>query len=445
MAHTSPGSQDAGLASAPALLVELDGMLISSSLLWEALLLFVKRHLLRSWLLPLWLCQGRQTLDRKLAAAVQINPATLPYDQQLLQFLGEQRAQGRRILLGAASQQEAAEQVASHLQLFDRTVQPSSTSGQDRWHAAADTVCERLDASRHGAMRTGWHRPLLCAMRPRQWLKNLLVFVPMLAGHALHLNTLAQSAVAFLAFSLCASSAYLLNDALDAQDDRLHPSKRHRPIAAGTLPLPVALAASALLAPAGLLLSAWLDPWLLLAMAVYFVCTLAYSLHLKRLLMVDIVTLALLYSLRILGGSAATHIEPSYWLLGFSFFLFLSLALLKRHSELFNLHRQGKDKTRGRGYTTADRAPLGIMGINCAFLSVLVFMLYFSSTTVQVLYPHPAFLMGIVPLLAFWLGRLWTLSFRGEVNEDPLLYVSRDRVSLVVIAGCILLAGLASH
>jgi 4-hydroxybenzoate polyprenyltransferase len=187
------------------------------------------------------------------------------------------------------------------------------------------------------------------------------------------------------------------------------------------------------------------NPLLLVAVGVYFVTTLAYSIYLKRLLMVDIVTLAILYSLRVLGGSAATGIEPSFWLLAFSFFIFLSLALLKRHSELFNLHREGKEKTRGRGYTTADKTPIGTMGINSAFVSVVIFMLYFNSENVLELYRHPAWLLGIVPLLVFWLGRLWTLSFRGLVNEDPVLYVSKDRVSLVVVGLCVALATAASH
>jgi 4-hydroxybenzoate polyprenyltransferase len=296
-----------------------------------------------------------------------------------------------------------------------------------------------------GSRRGGAARALVKALRPRQWLKNMLVFLPMLAGHALDIETFLASLLAFVAFSACASSAYLLNDALDAQDDRVHPTKHKRPIAAGTLPLPLALAASPMLAGAALLLCAAVKPFLLLPLGVYFAATLAYSFHLKRLLMVDIVTLAILYSLRVLGGSAATGIEPSFWLLAFSFFIFLSLALLKRHSELFNLHREGKEKTRGRGYTTADKTPIGIMGVNAAFVSVLVFMLYFNSQNVLNLYRHPAWLLGILPLLVFWLGRLWTLAFRGQVNEDPVLYVSKDKVSLVVIVLCGLLAVAAAH
>jgi 4-hydroxybenzoate polyprenyltransferase len=281
------------------------------------------------------------------------------------------------------------------------------------------------------------------ALRPRHWLKNLLVFVPMLAGHAINVETLLQSLVAFVAFCLCASSAYLLNDTLDAEDDRHHPVKRHRPIASGALPAALARVVSGLLALAALGLCA-LYGWLLLAaVAVYFAATVTYSLYLKRLLMVDTVTLALLHTLRVLGGCAATRIEPSFWLLAFSFFLFLSLALLKRHSELFNLHRDGKQKTSGRGYTTADRQPVGMLGINSAFVSVVIFMLYFNSANVLKLYAHPAWLFGIVPLAMLWLGRLWVLSFRGEVNEDPLLYVSKDPVSLLVIAACAVLGAAA--
>lgn len=210
-----------------------------------------------------------------------------------------------------------------------------------------------------GTLRSGWSGALLSGMRPRQWLKNLLVFVPMLAGHAIDGAAVLQALLAFVAFSLCASSAYLLNDALDAPDDRRHPVKCRRPIASGALPLPVALVASVLLALASLLLCACLNVLLLLAVALYFASTLGYSLYLKRLLMVDIVALALLYTMCILGGAAATRIAPSFWLLGFSFFIFLSLALLKRHSELLNLRR---DRHSGRQQRAAVAA-----GIHAVF------------------------------------------------------------------------------
>ena len=430
-----------GKAGRP-LVVGLDGTLIHSSLRWETVVHFIKLHFLRLWQVPFWLYLGRRHIATRLtAASALLDPAALPYDRKLLAYLESQRRQNRTLILLAGAETDAAHRIAAHLALFDGVLPPE----QDRAAQLRDLHHQGYEyLGTRGTGRATWAGPLLKAMRPRQWLKNLLVFVPMLAGHAIGVATLLQSAMAFAAFSLCASSAYLLNDALDAQDDRLHPTKRKRPIAAGTLPLPIALAASALLAPLALALCAWSEPQLLVVVAVYFVSTVGYSLHLKKLLMVDIVTLAILYSLRILGGGASSHIEPSFWLLTFSFFLVLSLALLKRHSELHNLHRQGKEKTRGRGYTTADRLPIGIMGINSAFISVLIFVLYFNSENVLRLYRHPAILLAIVPLLVFWLGRLWTLSFRGQVNEDPLLYVSKDRVSLAVIVICTMLGIAAS-
>jgi 4-hydroxybenzoate polyprenyltransferase len=466
---------------APPLVVDLDGTLIHSDLLWESLVLFLRRHFLRLWLLPLWLLEGKAGFKHRIAREIELDPAALPYDHALLALIRKEREHGRSVVLATGAQRQLAEQVAAHTQAFDlvlatdgvnltshnkaaRLAELYGAQGYDYignsradlpvWLGSRNALCvagkqytlaDGRRTTEAGSRRGGAARALFKALRPRQWLKNLLVFVPMLAGHALRADALLASLLAFVCFSACASSAYLLNDALDAQDDRLHPTKRKRPIATGALPLPLALAASPVLAGAALLLCAVLKPLLLLPLGVYFVTTLAYSFHLKRLLMVDIVTLAILYSLRVLGGSAATAIEPSFWLLAFSFFIFLSLALLKRHSELFNLHREGKEKTRGRGYTTADKTPIGIMGINAAFVSVLIFMLYFNSQNVLQLYRHPAWLLGILPLLVFWLGRLWTLGFRGQVNEDPVLYVSRDKVSMIVIVLSVTLAVLATH
>jgi 4-hydroxybenzoate polyprenyltransferase/phosphoserine phosphatase len=464
------------------LVVDLDGTLIFSDLLWESLVLFLKQGFLRAWLLPLWLLKGKAAFKARLAAEVELDPAALPYDRALLALIHDEREQGREVVLATGSHARFAGFIAQHLDVFDRvlaTFDATNLTSHNKARALVDLYGEQgfdyvgnssadlpvWQASRTaysvtrrqyrladgrvttrvGSERAGTARALLKALRPRQWLKNLLVFVPMLAGHALNAEALLASCVAFVAFSLCASSAYLLNDALDAQDDRMHPTKHRRPIAAGTLPLSLALVASPLLALAAIALCFAFSPLLLGVVGVYFATTLAYSVHLKRLLMVDIVTLAILYSLRVLGGSAATGIAPSFWLLAFSFFIFLSLALLKRHSELLNLHRDGKEKTRGRGYSTADKTPIGIMGINSAFVSVLIFMLYFNSQNVLTLYRNPAWLMGILPLLVFWLGRLWTLSFRGQVNEDPVLFVSRDRVSLVVFALCAVLATVATR
>jgi len=468
-------------AGARPLVIDLDGTLIHSDLLWESIVLFLKTHFLRAWQLPLWLFLGKAGFKERIAREVELDPAALPYDKTVLALIAQARAEGRTVVLATGAQRRFADLIAAHLGLFDQVLATEDgvnfTShnkarqlcalfgqrgydyvGNSRadlpvWLACEDALSVtrkpfRLSDGRatthSGSVRGGAPGALLKAMRPRQWLKNLLVFVPMLAGHQLDLWTLQMACTAFIAFSLCASSAYLLNDALDAQDDRMHPTKHRRPIASGALPLPLALLASPLLALAAIALCAWTSPLLLGVVTIYFASTVAYSVYLKRLLMIDIVTLAILYSLRVLGGSAVTLIAPSFWLLAFSFFIFLSLAMLKRHSELFNLQRDGKEKTRGRGYTTADKTPIGIMGVNTAFVAVLIIMLYFNSDSVLDLYATPAWLAGTLPLLVFWLGRLWVLSFRGQVNEDPVLYVSKDKVSLVVIALCLLLATLAS-
>jgi 4-hydroxybenzoate polyprenyltransferase len=464
------------------LVVDLDGTLIFSDLLWESVVLFLKRHLLRAWILPFWLARGKAGFKHAVSDGVELDPAALPYDAQLLDFIRAQKEAGREIVLATGAETRLARQVAGHVGLFDRVMATdpgvnftahnkarelaaqygeggydyigNSTADLPVWLGSRNAysvttkpfrLADGRVTSQLGTRRGGVAKALLKGLRPRQWLKNLLVFLPMVAGHALGADALVASLVAFLAFSMCASSAYLLNDALDAQDDRLHPTKRRRPIANGTLPLGLAMVASPVLAGAALLLCAWYSPLLLLAVGVYFVTTVGYSVYLKRLMMVDIVVLALLYTLRVLGGSAATAIEPSFWMLAFSFFLFLSLALLKRHSELANLARAGKDKTRGRGYTTADHLPIGIMGVNAAFVAIMVFMLYFNSDNVLMLYARPHWLFGTLPLLVFWLGRLWVLSFRGEVNEDPVLYVSKDKTSILVLALCAVLAAIATY
>ena len=458
------------------LVVALDGTLIHSDILLESLMVFIRTRILQLWRLPLWLCGGMSRFRHKLAAAVLVDPACLPYDRVLLAQIITQRARGRLIVMAADCPRSVAERVASHLQLFDRVLasegafasSASDTAGQlvlaygekgfdyvgngrpavPLWLSCRTAYCVVHEAFLLadgratvplGSARRGWAMSLLRAMR-----KNLLVFVPMLSAHLLSAPTTSASALAFLVFCLCASSAYLLTDALDVHDDRQHPSKCARPIAAGTLPLSVALQASALLALAGLALAAAFDRLLLLTLALYFVSTLCYSLYLKRLMMIDIVTLALLYTMRVLGGSASSHIPASFWLLAFSFFIFLSLALLKRHSELINMQRVGKEKTSGRGYLAADSTPIGVLGVNSGLLSVLVFMLYFNSPGIVTMYRYPLLLLVIVPLLMLGLGRLWLLSYRGQVNEDPVLFLTRDPISLILVGACVLVTALAS-
>lgn len=279
--------------------------------------------------------------------------------------------------------------------------------------------------------------PLLQAMRPRQWLKNLLVFVPMLAGHVLTPDTLLQALAVFATFCLCASSAYLLNDALDASHDRLHKTKRHRPMAAGTLSLAAGRSASLLLAIAALAAAALQGMDLFIALCTYFASTLLYSLFIKRVTGLDVVVLAALYVLRIVAGGIATGVTASPWLLGFAFFLFLGLALLKRHSELAGLRAAGNEQVPGRGYRTGSTGLVGVIGLLASAGAAAVLAAYAESDAAARLYAEPARLWCAVALLLAWLGRLWRLSYTRRIHEDPLFFVSKDPASLLIIALCI--------
>lgn len=283
------------------------------------------------------------------------------------------------------------------------------------------------------------------SMRPRQWLKNLLIFVPLGAGHQFAAEYVLSSVVAFCVFCACASSAYLLNDVLDVTHDRLHPEKRHRPIPSGAVSRSQAVAMSSVLALLGLGVAFSKSSALLMAAGTYFLLTIAYSVWLKRILLIDVATLAILYSIRIVAGGAATNIPLSFWLMSFSFFLFLSLALLKRHNELLRLAQREESVVPGRGYIPKDSKPVAIFGIVSAMLSLIVLLLYYNSGATEVLYRRPMLLIGVVPLFFIWIARLWTLSFRGEVNEDPLLHVSTDIPSLLIFSLCGGLVALASQ
>lgn len=285
---------------------------------------------------------------------------------------------------------------------------------------------------------------LLRAMRPRQWLKNALIFIPVVAAHSNAPALWGASIIAFLSFCLCASSAYLLNDVLDVQHDRLHPRKKSRPIAAGLISRQRALLCSVMLGVSGFVIAAQGGLALLQVVCFYFVLTVFYSIYLKKMLLIDVAVLAGLYTVRMVGGAMATGIQLSFWLLSFSFFLFLSLALLKRHNELVRLKSAKEFSVPGRGYIPADSLPVAMFGIGSGLIAALLLLLYYNSGSVAKLYPNALPLLFIVPLFFIWLARLWLLSFRMQIEEDPLLHVSTDPASLVIIAICIGLGGLAA-
>jgi len=283
------------------------------------------------------------------------------------------------------------------------------------------------------------------AVRVHHWLKNVLLLVPPLMAHQLfQVPVLWRLALGFLSFSLCASGAYLLNDLRDLEADRAHPSKRLRPVASGQLPQETAKMAVPVLLIASVSLTFALPPLFMAALALYFAVTVAYSWRLKRAPLVDVLALAGLYTLRVMAGGAATGTPLSFWLLAFSMFIFLSLGLVKRYTELSNLVAQGGDRPPGRGYAAVDLEGLAQFGSASAYMAVLVLALYINSDAVLVLYSNPEVIWLLCPLLLYLLSRIWLLARRGEVHEDPLLFILGDRRTYLLAAFAILLLWLAA-
>lgn len=289
-------------------------------------------------------------------------------------------------------------------------------------------------------------RAYLKAIRPHQWMKNALVFLPMLAAHKLDGSSFLLSLLAFVSFSMVASSVYVLNDLLDLGADRAHPRKRLRPFAAGSIPIASGTWMAGGLLVAGVLIAALLGPAFFLVMLGYYVLTTGYSLYLKRKMVIDICVLAGLYTVRIVAGGAATGIPLSVWLLAFSIFFFLSLAAVKRQAELVDKLSQGKLTATGRGYHVDDLPIIAMISISAGYVAVLVMALYVNSPAVLELYAHPQALWGVCAILLYWITRTVMLAHRGWMHDDPVVYAVKDGISrisfamilLFVLAGAVL-------
>lgn len=468
------------------LCVDLDGTLVATDLLWESLLVLLRERPWTLRLLPGWLAGGKAHFKREVARRVRLDVESLPYRPEVLHFLRAEHGAGRELVLATAADESFARAVAEHLGIFSAVLASDgvtnlsgsrkhraledrfgpggydyagngfvdlpmwSTGGGAVLVAAPRRLAARVRAS--GRVHAEFPHPgqrfraLLGALRVHQWVKNLLIFVPVLLDHRLlDPRAIFLATLAFVAFCMAASGGYVLNDMLDLAADRRHPRKRHRPFAAGVLSLSTgALLVPALFVAAMGLAAATLSAdfaWLLL---LYIVLTGAYSFYLKRLPVVDVLLLAGLYTLRVLAGVEATAVRFSTWLLAFSMFLFLSLALLKRFAELSRGRTDADERVVGRGYIRADKEWLGSMGSASGYLSVLVLALYISSDEVVRLYNRPMLLWMVCPLLLFWVSRMWFLAHRGKIDEDPILETVRDRLSYVVgaLVGVVLLAAL---
>jgi 4-hydroxybenzoate polyprenyltransferase/phosphoserine phosphatase len=452
------------------LVVDLDGTLIHTDMLHESALRLTRDRPFEVLRIPLWLVRGKAVLKDRLASHSGVDASLLPYNEQLLAWLKEERAAGRRIVLCTASDRAFAEAVAGHLGVFDEVL-----ASDGRINLAGERKAEALErlyghggfdyAGNSRADLHVWRRArraivvngarglaskaaALCgverefpprprgiatwrkALRVHQWLKNLLLFMPLVAAHRIaEVEGWLVLALAFASFSLCASAVYLVNDLLDLDSDRAHPRKRKRPFASGAVPswqgvllAPVLFAASLAL---GTAVGGGFLRWLLF----YFVLTCAYSLGLKRVALLDCITLAMLYTLRIVAGAAALAIPLSFWLLAFAAFLFLSLAFVKRYAELQVQALSGRHKVHGRGYTTADEPLVLNLGVSAGYAAAVVLALYLNSDNVLVLYALPEAIWGAVPVLIFWIGWIWMRAHRGEMHDDPLVFAMKDRAS----------------
>jgi len=467
-----------GSAANPPLFVDLDGTLIKSDLLIESFFALAMKDPRCLLLVPYWLLRGKAHLKEKIAERVELTPGLLPYNAAFLGFLQDEAGKGRVLILATASHQMLARKVADHLGIFqdvlatngrlnmsgERKLQAIlNASGEGRFDYAGNakidlkiwpharmavlvnpemgveksarrlaTVGRVFDESKRGPML------YLKAMRVHQWLKNLLVFVPLLMAHAWGSGAaIVHSFQAFLAFGLCASSVYLLNDMLDLPSDRAHPRKRKRPFAAGDIPLLHGLWLLPLLLISGIAVAASLPKMFILTLLSYLAITMAYSFHLKSYVLIDVMILAVLYTLRVISGAYAISTVPTFWLLAFSMCIFLSLALVKRCSELISLAGIDRLDAAGRDYHAGDLAYLTNMGTASVYLAVLVLAFFINSPEVAARYAHPQGLWLLCPLMLYWVSRLWLKTGRGEMHDDPIVFTLKDRGSRYVIVASI--------
>lgn len=478
----NPGNYSADDKSTAPLFVDLDGTLVRTDLFVETTFALIKKNVLAVFLLPWWLLRGKANLKAQIARRVEINAASLPYNADFLSYLRQRHKTGDRLILATASDINYANAVARHLGIFDTVLASDgkrNISGNTKleeivaecgdsrfdyaangkidlkiWQranaavlvnpdrgvaAAVEQVCpiERVFEDRGRHTLTSYFK----AMRLHHWVKNLLVLLPLMLAHrANEADLIAKAGIAFLSFGFCASSVYLLNDMFDLPFDRKHPEKRLRPIPSGALSIVNTAAMVPALLLLAFLLASLLPPEFLAVLVIYYIVTLSYSLRLKHHAIIDVIVLASLYTLRVIGGAAAVTVEASFWLLSFSMFFFLSLALVKRFSEVVGILDTETDALAGRSYQTSDLPLLSQLGITSAFMSVLVLALYINSDTVRLLYSRPYVIWLLCPLLLYMITRVWLLAHRNKMHEDPVVFVIRDRpCQMLAILGIALL------
>jgi 4-hydroxybenzoate polyprenyltransferase len=463
------------------LCVDLDGTLVKSDTLADSLMVLARCRptaLLRA---PFWAIKGKAHLKSQVGSLAALDVAHLPYNRPLLDYLREEHAAGRKLYLASGADGVLARRIAAHLGIFDdvmasdgavnltgsnKLLQLEERFAGDGFDYIGNALPDlpllqgarqamlanpdlrlnsalksrNIPVSRKFLDRSLLPSALTKALRLHQWAKNLLVFLPFLLAHSFRAASVLTAVVAFFCFSLTASATYIFNDLLDLEQDRAHLNKRNRAFAAGDLSVSAGVGIALLLAAAALISASYLPRAFLAYLLLYLVTTLAYSFALKRIVLVDVVILSSLYTIRMLAGAAATRTLISPWLAAFSVFLFLSLAMVKRFSELQNLHARGVNPTNGRGYLLSDTEQLRSFGTSSAYASIVIFALYINGHDVAALYHHASRMWLITPLLILWVSRVWLLASRGELDEDPVVFALTDRMSLLLGLGVLLVA-----
>lgn len=451
--------------------VDLDGTLSKTDTLIESLFIYIKKNPINLLKCIGWLFLGKAKFKSRVSAYSELRTDLLPYRHELLTFINSQYPHAKRYLCTAANV-SIAESVASHLGGFDGVIASSDshnlkgknkagalvsqfgengfvyagneTSDLDVWRHAAGaiivsnnqrliekagrltTIIKTFDAEKRGLKK------YLYAIRLHQWVKNILMFLPMLLAHKfLDFQNYINISMGFVAFGLVASSTYLINDLMDLDADRMHERKRNRPFAAGELSIATGMFLSPLLMAMGLLLAYIISMEFFMFILLYLAITLVYSYMAKMVAIIDILMLAILYTIRLMAGAVVISEPITFWLLAYSMFIFFSLANVKRYTEIIKLDK--KQSISGRGYSSEDASFIKILGISSGLMSVLIFALYINDPGILSKYSDPIWLWMITPLLLYWITRIWHLTYHGRMDYDPVVFALKDHVSYIVV------------
>lgn len=474
-------------AVAEFLCTDLDGTIFLGDSLWESVLALIGTHFWYALFIPVWLLRGKAALKHEIARRAVFNPLTLPLNNNVIHFLREEKSRGRKLILATGADTKIAGAIAAHLGIFDFVLASdgvTNLTGERKrkaiqqivqgkqfdyignswadvpiWSAASTAIVvggspKLLKAVENTISRTAvieaprhnWSSVWRC-LRPHHWVKNLLVFVPLILAHDVSdLHRLMRVAIAWVSFSLYASGVYVLNDLFDLEADRSHPTKKFRPFACGKVPVWIGFALAPLLLGLGLFVAAQLTAGFLGMIVIYFLVSTGYTLYAKRVPILDVLVLTSLYLLRILAGGIAAQVPISMWLLVFSMFLLLSLAFTKRHAELVRQDTPGAAASAPskREYRSQDTMLVQQFGVTSGYISVLVLALYVNGAEVTALYQHPKILWLTCPMLLFWVSRIWFLANRGKLSEDPVVFAASDPFSYILSVFFFLILFLAS-